>query len=654
MSGARGHSASRRAPLVLGGTLILVGIAVALTLIIWDAWVVNYDGGAYLVLAERLRTGLGYTFPDGSPAAFRGPMYPLSLSVAWLLAPVGEQTAIWVSRSVVAIGSLATAGIVWLAVRRALASATSGLAAAIQPLIFASGAFFFVPDGMAAVFMLVGTAIVAPGIGSKYGRWRPWVAGFVFGIGTLTKETAVFGLLVGAALAFNVWRRGTALAAISRIALGWALPVGIWSIWVLAKTDHLPAPGSAATGIGAWLVLLGGFAVLLGFWSIASRHEDDSGGAQTEISVPKALLSAGVLAIAPLVVLLIVVSPAVQTLGESHEVVVGAGGGSAGDVNLVPWFALSTLALIAVALTVRSERRFQLLPPMGLVAMGLSLVAWGAVSGFGMRNGAILAYGLAWLLGVVIADWIARKSAAGAWRVAAVALVGGFVGLNMAGLVIANEWVDQDAPSWNAPGVKRAAAWLSDNGGGKITSGTPVFINYLAFRAPEELQARLVPIFESNRTEDPVDPTTFDRRVWWAAHIPESPIGNVELGRTYGRKFISSILEEDLLDELRESQAGLLVVTGIAQSDGPYEGVMLVPYLEAATWAERVYTSAPSELPYWILIYEITGDPEPMGSPQATVYVPFPPDDGRIPSGPLVIGPSEYEDMIRSIVEVGS
>lgn len=653
MRDATADAASHRTALVVAGTLTFVGIAAVLALVIWNAWVVNYDGGAYLVLADRLRTGLGYTFPDGSAATFRGPLYPLAFSLVWIVAPVGEQTAIWVSRSFVAMGSIATAWIVWLSLRRAIASGVAGLAAAVQPLVFASGAFYFVPDGMAAVFLLVGTAIAAPGVGARYGRWRPWLAGVAFGLGTLTKETAVFGLLVAAVLAFNSWRRRPALAALSQTTLAWAVVVGIWSIWVLERTGHLPAPFAAATGPGAWVLLLGALALLIGFWWIAGRLVDISNAPRTEASIRKMLVAMGVLAVVPFVFLLTVVSPAVQAVGDSREVVVGAGPGLAGMLDLVHWFAIGVLALIGAAFTVREHRHSQLIPPMLLISLGLGLAAWGSLSGFGMRNGAILAYGLAWLLGVVVADWSDRDSANTAWRVAAVALVGGFVWLNVAGLTVANRWIDQDAPSWDAPGVQRAADWLSENGRGRITAGTPVFINYLSFRTSGAFDARLVPVYETDRDAPSTEPMAFDRRVWWAAHVSQSPAGAAELGRTYSRKFVSSIVEEDLLLELRDTEAELLVVTGIAPSEGAYDGLALVPYLEVVPWARRVYTSAASEMPYWIFIYELTDGPSPTPSPPVTIYTAFPSRPHESQSDQSFIGPREYEAMIRSIVEAG-
>ncbi|MEA3503345.1 MAG: hypothetical protein U9R47_11250, partial [Actinomycetota bacterium] len=344
----------------------------------------------------------------------------------------------------------------------------------------------------------------------------------------------------------------------------------------------------------------------------------------------------------------------VQPVGESWGAFVGTLRGEIWGPDLVQWFVGSVVILIAAALTVRKSRRSRLFPPIALIALGLGLITWGALSEFGVRNGAILVYGLAWLLGVIVADWSGRSSDHGAWRLAAVALVGGFVWLNLAGLSFANERVIPRTPSWDAPGVQRAADWLSENARGMTAAGTPVFLNYLSFRTSGAFDARLVPIFETDRNETPLPLSAFDRRVWWAAHIAQSPIGTTELGRTYGSKFISSITEEDLLEELWGSRAELVIVTGTAQSPGPYEGVTLVPYMEAIPWAERVYTSAVSELPYWIFIYRITDDPTPMHSPPATTYVPHPSRPYESLDRLTITGRDDYEDFIETIVRADS
>ncbi len=365
-------------------------------------------------------------------------------------------------------------------------------------------------------------------------------------------------------------------------------------------------------------------------------------------------MSIGLLFVAPLVALLVVGSPAVQPIGESWEAVVGTSLGQIWGVDPVQLFVLSTGVLLAATVTVRKGHRFQMLSPMALIALGLGLASWGAVSGFGVRNGAILVYGLAWLLGVIVADWSERASARGAWRLAAVVLAGWFVGLNLVGLSFANGWVERHAPNWDAPGVQRAADWLSENARGKIAAGTPIFLNYLSFLTSGDFEARLVPVFETDQSEAPVALTAFDRQVWWAAHIPQSPVGTVELGRTYGRKFISSIIEEDLLGGVRESQADLIILTGTVPSPGPYEGVMLVPYMEEVPWAERIYTSAAEELPYWVFIYQITGNPALMDpAPLTTTYVPIPSRPDPSPNGVVVVRPSDYEKAIRLITTSG-
>ena len=645
----RGHSNR----LGLFAVVTTVAAVTTIVLFLWDAWVVNFDGGAYLVLAERLQSGLGYTFPDGSAATFRGPLYPLLFVAAWLVGPVGEKTAIWASRSVILFGSVTVAIALWTSYRRTWASIIGGISTSVQPLAFVAGAFFFVPDGLAAALATAGVALAAPAVLTARRCWKFWVAGITLGLAFLAKETALFGLLAAIIIVLTAWPMTRALVQIVRILLGWWVAISPWVIWVLWTTRRLPAPLASVTFPAAAAAYIGTAIVLIGAWFWSGRVDLWGQTHQpNRISPTKGAAALVLLALLPAATLFVVGSPSVQPAGESYDAVVGALRWEVWGPDLVGQY-LTFLAILGIgAFTFPNPFEPRVFTPLALSMTGLSLTVWGSLSAFGVRNGALLIYGTGWLLGVLAADWKPPNTARWLGRAITTALAGSFLWLSLAGLTYAESTVVPRVPTWNAPPVLRAVTWLRENTAGEVVSGTPIFLNYIAFSIGDDFRPELLPIFERDRGDRWTPPETFKRQVWWAANLPRTPTPSSNVvSYAITRKFVTLISENDLLAHLKSTGARFVVVTGALQSSSPYEGGLLIPYLEKASWARRVYTSTPDELPYWIAVYAVESPPTPSAQYVPIVYVPVPAKPSEMPPNPVTTLDTEaYRSLIRDLV----
>jgi len=134
-------------------TVLAVAVTVIVAfgvLVVWDGWFVNYDGSFYLALARNLRHGVGYVFPDRTPATFRGPGYPGVLALAWLVLPETARSAVWVTRLMLVVD----AGLLVVLVRRwggsPPAALVAGVLVAVQPAVLVSGARPFYTSDAAA------------------------------------------------------------------------------------------------------------------------------------------------------------------------------------------------------------------------------------------------------------------------------------------------------------------------------------------------------------------------------------------------------------------------------------------------------------------------------------------------------------------------
>lgn len=272
---ARGLLATATGPAAGIGAIVAVTLVAAVAMALVSSWWLNPDGGGYLYLAHSILAGHGYAFPDGSPATFRGPIYPLLLAVASLIPGDPAFGAIIVDR----LSFVASAVLVALLVRNLTGRWTvgllAGLIAVLQPLPMVSGARFIVPDGPAVAFALA--AMVAATWPLLRLRWL-WVLALVV-IAGLTKETAALIVIPLAGLLLPPRWQWSAAAVIAALIIPFAGIALLHGAPFQSPGNLVPALVSSLRGeiYGGtpWLLAVP-FLIFVALWSGANLHRRDA------------------------------------------------------------------------------------------------------------------------------------------------------------------------------------------------------------------------------------------------------------------------------------------------------------------------------------------------------------------------------------------
>lgn len=595
-------------PIYLGGALVVAYLGL---LAIFDQWFVTYDGSAYMSVAANVVSGNGLRFPDASPMASRGPVYPFSIALGWLVMPADARSAIWISRAGLIFLALVVAVAAWRSRRHSAVFVVSGSFVMLQPLVFVSGGLFLVPDGLAAG-LAVGAALAGVEALRRDSLSLWLVSGMAAGAAYLTKESLVLVGLVPLGLALvsglSVTRR-----AIGPILTGGTLLVMPWWIWVVSVTGALPPPFDNVGSVPEVPVLMGVFGVVaILFWTSARK----SSSPVSVVSPRRVLAVASLLGAVSIGMLTVFGAPLlVANAGVWADLRASLQAELYGESLL--WTAVPA-ALLLLGVGVTRAKYVHVAAALMLSAIGAAGLFHGAMSGFGVRNGVLLVGGLGWLIGEIVSAGGSKKKAALRAMGVAVLLIAGVGGLQAISYL--NSRQVAAAHSWVSPPIAEAAEWLARERPDERIASTPVYASAMWLLADGELNTRLLPIFEADRPLPGGALPGFDRVVWWLAHQHRQPSGEAIVAMTLSRKFVSVVFEEDLLEVLDDVQ--IVVVSGnLGQLAGPYEGGPLVPYLEAAPWARRIYASARDALPHWILVYEIIDSIHPVDH-SPIVYVP--------------------------------
>ncbi len=612
----------------------------------WDDWFLNWDGGTYLALAESLVKGRGYVFPDGTPATFRGPIYPALLGLAWLIGPDTAKTAIWASRAVLVANAVLVYWIVLRANgRKIVAAGAAGAAAAAQPLPLISGGLFFAPDGLAAFFVLVAIALLL--VNREVRFVRAVCAGASLGLAFVTKETALLALIIPIVIlaiepGFDGRSRG--VRAVGGVFAGWVIVVAPWLLWAWVAAGTLPPPFIVLVGRAAWIppgVVV--VTMLLGWWAATVFRRGGITGLGERPWVG-AVLVVGLLVTA-LGLLRLAGDPAARGWGEMWSAFTD-------DLDRqlyrdTKWYLVLVPAAVAVAWGMAARLRAGRAAALALLALGFAGIVDATARGAGLRNGVFAAYGLAMLAAFAFdAYWTSGHRG---YRVLAAVLILSFVAGNLEAGYATNVRDDARQLTWDAPPVTAAAAWLADNAQGPIV-GTPTFLTTLWVGSGASLDISLIPFFEAPGRLHEADSDDFDRRIWWAGHLPESPMaGDRPLTLTRARAATTSIFRRTLARYLQESNARYLVLSGnLAVPAARYDGGVLIPVLEETPSLSRVFASYQRGFSQWVVVYRVDG-PVDFGDAPVIIYDPIQPSPAATPDeGDDSIDQTEYVALVSS------
>lgn len=309
--------------------------------------------------------------------------------------------------------------------------------------------------------------------------------------------------------------------------------------------------------------------------------------------------------------------------------------------------AVLTLALVAWAL----PRCTEPLPLCGLVliAPGLALGLYASGSGLGLRNAALLPYGACLLAGAWVGRGLEYRHVLPKVMVvlAATVLV---VAFGAGSEPRAGSSIDVDARSWDSPATRSVADFLRAHRSDGPAQCTLQFCSFYWLAADGDVDLDLLPQYSARLGPKSVADLDFTARAGFrgpdAATPPctDHPLVVTKSDERYG-----TIFECALLDQVRAEKPKYVVVSGWGGTD-TFDAGRLIPYLETNPAFQRVLSTAPSEWPRVIAVYEVVGDPQPVGAPtyySQTAYDALTKDHG---AGATLLDGACYAETIGAIL----
>lgn len=560
----------------------IVPVAGAVLYLLLDNWWVNWDGGFYLYIARSIWDGGGPSFPDGSPATFRGPGYPGLFAVGWSLFDVSAKTAIWLSRGVLLAGGAIVAGIV-ARKASAIGAVLAGLTALVPALILESGGWYFVPDGVAAVLVL-SAIVVAVWPDDPPRVVAGLVAGGLMAAAVLTKETALLYSPIVPLVILSRTGRGVSDAprAIGSYLMSLSIILGSWLWWAMSATTMvLPLPTSWAALTLLVLAAVGGGLV----------------AASAPLSRFTSRAPAWLIALVGFPTMMLMAALSLVLLGEptvlSATDALGRLGGAL--VYFLGWAWVPAIGVVGLAASLARRIPGRTAPlwlaGVLLLGVGLGQMWYSAAAALSPRNGVGAVIGLAVVAGTSV--WASQRRLT---RILMVAALGLF--LVLAGLVTAriDATSNFEGENWDNGAVVELRSWLSGSSLDSVTI-TPLYATYLYFLEPSLPEPELLPWHFGSSRADSRGEQSFCRQIWWAADTADCPEDSPARVIQGNRRVLGALFADG-------REAGLLVVTGSNGSSSAFNGTGLLYLIEKYDLGEPLFATSEAHLPHWAVVYD--------------------------------------------------
>ncbi len=248
-----------------------------------------------------------------------------------------------------------------------------------------------------------------------------------------------------------------------------------------------------------------------------------------------------------------------------------------------------------------------------LVSSGLSMGFYAGARGYGIRNAVLLPYGLALVVGAVVAAVRSVRWGHVTALAAALVLVVSGVGGSVARADESRSWI-----GWNNPPVVEGARWLGAHARGHAIGCTLLYCSYTWLANHGQLDLRLLPQFGARIGADRLDRLSFDELAGWSGRVPVSPVAGTHRPLVLSRsdELFGAVFEDELLASVRRQHLRYLVVSGSVAGNSTFDAGRLVPYLNSNPAFRLVFASRPEALPAFELIYEVVKDPRPIRHPR--------------------------------------
>jgi hypothetical protein len=253
-----------------------------------------------------------------------------------------------------------------------------------------------------------------------------------------------------------------------------------------------------------------------------------------------------------------------------------------------------------------------------LVAPALALGLYASGSGLGMRNAALLPYGVALLVGAFVGADVPGRAAT-ALKVGGV-LVGALlvIALVASSDARADRSSDVASRSWDSVPTRAVADFLKANRDGRAAGCTLQFCSFYWIAADGRLDLDLLPQYSARLGPDAFADLHWSQQSGFRGPESATPTcTDHPLVVTKSDERFGTIFECALIGWVRTHKPRYIVVSGWGGAD-TFDAGRLIPYLEANPAFERVFSTDPAAWPRAVAVYEVVGDPRPM--PDAPTY----------------------------------